>query len=151
MVDFSSLLKKPAGLAVKPAALVAGDYPVKIKSFEVGDQNKNKTPYVRYFLAITGWPDSVAEDDRVQKNPDGSTASIDLSKRQPRRDFFLTDDAMWRLDEFLRSCGVEPKGRSYEEVIPEVVGADCVAEMQQYLNQTSNEIGNQIGKLVGVK
>lgn len=140
MADFSQLLRKPAGEAKKPAALPAGDYSGVIKSFEVGDQNKNKTPYIRFQVALTGWPDSVDESDR------GDT---DLSKRQMRRDYYLTDDALWRLDEFIKSCGVEPNGRSYEEIVPELMGASVLAEVQQYLNQTSNEIGNQIGKLVG--
>ena len=145
MPDFSTLLRKPAGEAKKPPALPAGDYPAVIKSHEVGDQNKNRTPYVRFHVGLTGFPDSVSDDER--KGADGSP--IDLSKKQLRRDYFLTEDALWRLDEFIRSCGVESNGRSYEEVLPELVGASVLAEVQQYMNQSNNEIGNQIGKLVG--
>jgi len=141
MVDFSALLRKPAGEAKKPPALPAADYPGVVKSFEMGDNNKNKTPYVRLHVGLTGWADVLQEED---KDP-----SIDLSKRQMRRDYFLTEDALWRLDEFIRSCSIEPNGRSYEEVLPELVGTPVVVEVQQYMNQTSNEIGNQIGKLVG--
>lgn len=138
MVDFTSLLKKPAGQAVKPPALDAGNYPGIIKSYETGSANKNNTPYVRFHVGLTGWPEGAE-----------AAEGVDLSKKQMRRDFFFTDDAMWRLDEFIRSCQIEPNGRSYEEILPEVVGHPVVAEVQQYMNQTSNEIGNQIGKLVG--
>ena len=136
--DFASLLKKPAGEAKRPPALPAGDYPAVVSSFEYGDQNKNKTKYVRYHVRLTGWAEGVEPIEEM-----------DLSKRQLRRDFFLTDDAFWRLDEFLRSTGLDPAGRSYEEVIPEIIGKNVTAEVQQYLNQQTNEIGNQIGKLVG--
>lgn len=147
--NFSHLLKRPAGQAKKPEALPVGDYPGIIKGFEIGDQNKNKTVYARFQLGLTAWPDSVDETERSKTGADGKTEAIDLSKRQLRRDFFLTDDALWRLDEFLRSCGIEPEGRTYEECLPEAVGQQVTVEVQQYLNEKNNEIGNQVGKVTG--
>ena len=139
MPDFSSLLKKPAGEAKKPDALNAGDYPGIIKSFEMGDANKNKTPYVRFNVGLTSWPD--------EPQTDAAGTPIDLSKRQLRRDFFFTEEALWRLDAFLAEIGISAKGRSYEEALPETVGANILVEVQQYMNQQTNEIGNQIGGL----
>jgi len=141
--DFSTLLRKPAGEAKKPPALPpAADYQGIIKGYELGDQNKNKTPYVRFQVGLVGWPDSISAEDRQQ---DGK--AIDLSKRPMRRDFYLTDDALWRLDEFLRALGIDLTGRSYEETLPEATGKSVVVEVQQYINQQSGEIGNQIGAL----
>lgn len=139
MVDFTALLKKPAGEAKKPSALDAGKYPGVIKSFEVGDANKNKTPYVRFHLGLTAWPGDpqTGEDDKP----------IDLAKRQLRKDYFLTDDALWRLDEFLAEIGVETAGREYQEALPDCVGTQVSVEVQQYMNQQNNEIGNQVGTL----
>lgn len=73
--------------------------------------------------------------------------AIDLAKRQLRRDFFITEDALWRLDEFLGALGIELTGRSYEETIPEAVGKNVEIEVQQYMNQQTNDIGNQVGAL----
>lgn len=143
MVDFSALLRAPAGEAKKPSALPAGDYSAVIKSWEIGDNNKNKTPYVRFHIGVTGWPDHVDEESRQSEGK-----PIDLSKRQMRRDFFF-GDALWRLDEFIRSTGVEARGRTYEEILPELIGAPVIAEVQQYMNEKTSEIGNQIGKLLG--
>lgn len=139
MVDFSSLLRKPAGEAKKPPALPIGDYPAVIKSFELGDQNKNKTPYVRFHVGLLGWAESIPESERI--------AEVDFSKKQMRRDFFLTEDSLYRLDEFLRSVGVRMEGRNYEEVLPDAIGANVLAEVQQYINQSNSEVGNQIGLL----
>ena len=136
--NFAHLLKKPAGQAAKPQALPAGDYPGIIKGHEFGDNNKNKTPYVRFSIGLLGWGDSVDESDR----------SGDPTKRQFRRDFYLTDDALWRLDALLKDCGVEANGREYEEVLNELTGAQVTVEIQQYLNQQSGEIGNQVGKIL---
>lgn len=147
--NFSHLLKRPAGQAKKPEALPIGDYHGIIKGFEIGDQNKNKTPYARLQLGLMGWPDSVDEAERQQSGPDGKSTPIDLSKRQLRRDMYLDDPSLWRLDEFLRSCGIEPEGRTYEECLPELVGHQVTIEVQQYLNEKTSEIGNQVGKLTG--
>lgn len=149
MPDFSQLLRKPAGQAVKPPALPAGDYPAIIKSHELGESQQKKTPYVRFHIGLMGWPDSIGESDRVMPGSDGSTHPIDLAKKQLRRDFFFTEDAMWRLDDFIRSLGIQAKGRTYEEVLPECVGAHVVASVKQSMNQNTNDIFNEVDKLVG--
>jgi hypothetical protein len=138
MPDFSQFMSKPAGEAKRPPALPQGDYPGVVKSFELGDANKNKTPYVRFHLGLTDWAQGVEPE-----------ADVELTKRQLRRDYYLTEDALWRLDEFIRSCGVQPAGQTYEEILPSLVGASVTVEVQQQLNQTSNEIFNQVGKVVG--
>jgi len=143
--DFSSLLRQPAGQAKKPPVLDAGNYPATVRSYEVDNKNKNKTTYVRFHVGYTGWPDGASP----QTNEDGTI--IDLSKRQGRRDFFLTPDALWRLDEFLRSCGVDLAGRSYEEVLPEIVNKSVVASVKQYMNERNNDLGNEIDALVGTE
>jgi hypothetical protein len=139
MVDFTQLLRKPAGEAKKPPPLPAGDYPAIIKSFELGDNNKNKTPYVRFQIGLMDFPGTVDQADR---------ADIDLSKRQMRRDYYLTEDALWRLDELIRGAGVAP-GRSYEETLPEMVGLQLVASVKQEMNQQTNEVFATIDKLTG--
>jgi hypothetical protein len=141
MPDFSQLLRKPAGEAKRPPPLPIGDYPAVIKSQEVGDNNRNKTPYVRLALVLTDWPENVAEYDR----PEG----VDLNKRQLRKDFYLTEDSLWRLDEFIRSCDIDPNGRPYEEILPELIGKPVTVEVLHYINQQTSEIGNNTGAVVG--
>lgn len=141
MPDFSALLRKPAGEAKRPKALPIGDYQGVVKSHEVGDNNKNHTPYVRFGIVLTGWPDEFTQADIPE--------DTDLSKRQLRKDFFLTDDSLWRLDEFIRSCGVEPAGRVYEEVVPELVGQPIKVEIKHYRN-AQDEIGNTVERVIGL-
>lgn len=138
MVDFSALMRRPAGEAKKPEPLPAGLYSATIKGHELGDSNKNKTPYVRFSIGLIAPPDDV-------DLPEGT----DLSKRSLRRDYFFTEDALWRLDDFIRSCGIVPAGRNYEEIVPDLHGAMVTAEVQQNMNEKTNEIFNQIGKLYG--
>jgi hypothetical protein len=142
MPDFSQLLRRPAGRGVRPAVLPIEVYPGIIRRFEYGDQNRNKTPYVRYFVALTGWPESVPPHERMHKDADGNMVEIDLSRRQFTADFYLTDEAIAMLDNFLRSCGLELEGMTYEAVVPQAVGAQVLCRIGQYINEQSNETVN---------
>lgn len=133
MPDFTELLRKPAGEAKEPEPLPQAEFPAIIKSHEFGDNNRNKTPYVRYHLAYTGWPEGVEPVE-----------GIDLTKKTGRKDFYLTEDSLYRLDDFLRGLGIELEGRSYEETIPEAVGMHVIAEVVQQLNQQTNKPFNLI-------
>ena len=143
MPDFGTLLRKPAGQAPKPVALESGNYPGRVKSFEPGNQNKNKTPYIRFHVAITDWP----EGAEPQTNDKGEV--LDLSKRQFRRDFYLTDDSLSRLDDFLSSLGIELTDRSYEECLPETLGQEVLVEITQYMREDGS-VGDQVNRLSGL-
>lgn len=153
MPDFSKLMKREAGKAPKPKALPAGDdYSGIVKSFELIDatgKGKDYETIIRFHVGLMDWGSQVSEDDKVQDQGDGTVKAVDLAKRQLRRDFY--DNSMHRLDDLLRSCEIEPAGRTYEECIPEMVGKRVTVQVQQYLNQSTNEIGNQIGNLAGAK
>lgn len=140
MPDFTELLRKPAGEAKEPPVLPQALYPGIISSHEFGDQNQNKTPYVRYHLKCTGWPEDVE-----------ALEGVDLSKRNFRKDFYLTEDSLWRLDEFLRSVGIELEGRSYEETIPEAIGKSVNIEVVQSLSQRTNKPMNFVNDIVSAE
>ena len=141
MPNFAELLNKPAGEAKKPPVLDAGDYPGVIKSYEMGESSQKKTPYVRFMVGLTGWPEGAEPQTREDGTP------IDLSTKTLRRDFFITDDALWRFDEFLRAIGIDPTGRTYADLLPETVGAGVLAEVRQGMNQNSNDLFNEIAGL----
>lgn len=136
MPDFGKM-RTVAGQAKKPPVLPIGDYPGIIKSFEMA-KAKTGTEILRFHVGLMGWP--------VGAEP---IEGIDLSKRQMRKDYYLTDDALWRTDEFFRAMGVVFDGvKTYEELAPSLVGGNVLAAVQQYLNETTGEPGNNIDKLV---
>lgn len=150
MPDFSGLLKRPAGESKKPKLLVFGDYQGIIKghSVEAAPAGKDYSAIIRIQVGLTDWPDSATEEDR-QDDSTGTMKPIDLSKRQMRKDFY--DTSLFRLDDLIRSCGIEPNGRAYEEVLPELTGAPLVVTMGTYHNDRTNEFGNQINGIAGQK
>lgn len=139
MVDFSQLLRKPVGEAKRPPALPVGDYPGVIKGYAFGDNNRNRTPYIRFTLGLTGWPEDADPLD-----------GVDLSKRQKTRDYYLTDDAEWRLHDFIQTLGLDLNGQSLEEAIPQTVGCSVMVSIRQRLNQESNEQMDFVDQIVGV-
>ena len=142
--SFSSLLNKPAGEAPRPKALPIADYPGVIKTWEAGDSNKNKTPYIRFGIVLTGWPDTVDQAERQAE--DGS--AIDISKRTYRSDFYMTEDAQYRLDDLIRASDIDPSGQSYNAVLPHLVGKPVIVSMGQRFIEDTGETINQVNRVV---
>lgn len=164
MVDFSQLYQRPAGEAKRPPTLPGGDYPSIIRSYELIESAQKKTPGVRYFLTLLEWPANAPQEwddtDEEGKHWHYTRDEIDLSKRQQRTDFYfwkddatgqIADNALYQFDQFLRSCDVDPAGRSYEELIPAVVGHRVLTVMKQQLNQQTNRIFTTVDRIVGTK
>lgn len=148
MPDFSKLANAKAGEAKKPKALPEGNYSGIVKgwSFEPAQPGKNYESVVRFNLGLIDWPSTVSDDEKTQDLGAGPKP-IDLSKMQMRRDFY--DNVLYRLDDFIKSCGVDMNDRTYNEVLPELVGKRVVVQVKQYLNERTSEIGNNVGDLVG--
>ena len=156
MVDFSSLLKKPAFTGLKPQPLpAADDYPGRIGKYEYGESREKKTPFLRYSVHITGWAPSVDAADRTFKDEAGTEHEIDPTKKVLRKDFYLIasdgNKGYYQLDQFLRSIGLQGgAGVTYEDMIPQAVGASVVVQVKQYLVQSTGEIGNEVNNIAGV-
>lgn len=151
MPDFSKLANAKAGEAKKPKALPEGNYLGIIKnfSFEPAPPGKDYETIVRFNLGLMDWPAEISDDDKQQDMGNNVFKPIDLSKRQMRRDFY--DNVLYRLDDFIKSCGIEANGRSYSEVLPELQGKHVTVQVKQYLNERTSEIGNNVGDLTGVQ
>ena len=79
--------------------------------------------------------------------PTEALAGIDLSKKQLRHDFYLTDDSLYRLREFLEEHLALPgTGRSFQQLIEEAVGKPVIGNVIQEPSQKpgSDDIFNQI-------
>lgn len=117
-VNFQNLLSKPVDSVKRPTALPAGTYYARIQGHKFDESRQQKTPFVKFeFSDLQPGPDI----DAAQLK-DGEGNAIDLSKKKLSRDYYLTDDAMYRLREALESLGIKVEGRSFGECIPETKG-----------------------------
>lgn len=143
-VDFSKLLSKPLDDVKKPPALPAGTYYGFIKKYEFGDNNTNKTPYARFEIHLTepGEGFDPADLELIR--------ATDITKKAYRKDFFLTDEADWRLKAFIDSCGVQTAGRTFAETVPELLNMQVQCEMiLQNSQKNEKEQVNFLGDVAG--
>ncbi len=141
-VDFSALLNKPLDDIKRPPALPAGTYYGRVNKFEFDKSSEKKTPFLRLHLTITSAGDDVSPDDLKE---------IDLSKKQLRKDFYITPDAEYRIKEFLESCSIPTAGRSLGEAIPDCMNASVMIEVLLRPNRNDPEAppNNEVGNLKG--
>lgn len=125
MADFRELLELKTDEVKAPVALPEGTYHGTISSFEYGDNNKNKTPYVRFSIRLHGAGDDVAPE---------ALEGVDLAARRLTSDFYLTPDAMYRLKDFLGSLGLEIEGVAFGELIPNTINAEVSVYIKQRVN-----------------
>ena len=138
--NFSHLLKTPISQTKKPPTLPAGDYPAIIKGYEFGEtRSAKKTPFVKFGVGLLDWPETVDLEQRQ---------GINLQSRNLSVDYYLTEDAKWRLAAFLQQCDVGTD--DFEEGIVNAVGKHVVAVVKQRLNEQNNETIAFVDSLVGV-
>lgn len=105
--NFASLLDEAPTEIVRPKPLPVGTYVCSITGYEQGKSKKQGTPYVRFNLQ----PISALEDvDPLDLEASGGTEGKTL-----RLDFWITTDAIFRLDEFHTHAGIditEPASRT---------------------------------------
>jgi hypothetical protein len=146
-VNFGALLQKPMDAVKRPTAKPPGTYFAKIKDYKFDESKKQKTPYVRFALTnVTAGPDVDAS-----MLVDAEGAPIDLSKWSPNKDYYLTDEALYRLKDLIESLDINTKGRQFSEVLPELKGLPVQIVVTQRPSDDGTEMYNDIGEMSGVK
>lgn len=141
-VDFAKLLSKPLDDVKKPPPWPAGTYLGVVSRTEFGESQKG-TPYARFHCKVTSAGPGLEASD---------LEGIDITKgREFRKDFYLTEEADWRLKEFIESCGVPTTGRTFGETVPECVNAQVQIEViQQNSQRNAEELVNFAGEVKGI-
>src|SRR5215469_10833005 len=135
MVDFASLYKRPAGEARRPPTMPAGNWPCLISKRENVISGQKKTPGYKYYVSLQDYPEDMSESwtetDEHGAVHEYSKEDIRLGGQRDYTFWFwpsaegsdeIAEAAIWGFDEFLRQLGIDPKGRSYEELADEPVG-----------------------------
>lgn len=150
--DMSSLLRPPAITTLPPPTIPADVYPGLIKTYELAS-SQNGNPMLRLQVALLDWPPSVNKKDRIQTGPNGEEIPIDLSRKQMRKDFFLTPTAYYRLEAFLEAMGFEittdaAGNKDYETPVSGLIGCKVGVEVQRILSNRTQEFINVCGELL---
>jgi|SRR5215472_5288550 len=150
--DPVSALRPSARDTLPPPVIPADIYPGVIKSYEI-TTSTNQNPILRLPVGLLDWPDTINADNRFQIGPEGEQIPIDLSKKQLRKDFFLTPAAYFRLENFLVAMGFEIQtdsngNKDYETPVSQLIGQKVGVEVQRILARNSSEFINVVGELV---
>lgn len=141
--DFSNLLSEPVGSAKRPPVKPAGTYHGTIASYKFDESSKKKTPYVQF--SCTNIRPGEDIDQEALRDPEGE--SIDLSKWKPTSEFYLTPEAMWRLDEFLAPLS-GAAGRPKNEVIPELRGLPVILTVGVFPTEDGKSFFNRVSSII---
>src|ERR1700735_317700 len=121
-VSLRDLMTQPTDSFERPKALPEGHYLGTILGFEFGKSRNKGTDFIRVAMRIDGLGDDIDEVD---------VKGIDLSRRELRRDFFITPNSMYRLGDFLDAVlGAQP-GKNADERLPDIKGTSVLMQVTQ--------------------
>ncbi len=129
-VNFRQILSVKADDVKAPAPLPEGTFHGTIDRFEFGESKNNKTPYLRYSVKLTHAGEDVSPSD---------LEGVELASRKLSNDFWLTNDALFRLTDFIKSLGIDTTGRSLDELVPETLNMPVVVYVTQRMNPEKPE------------
>ena len=138
--SFRQLLSMSTDAVERPRAIAAGHYIGEIKSTEFGTSRQKQTPYLRVILVPSEETDDV---------PEGANEGLDLSRRELRRDYYITPNSLYRLSDMLDSVLGKQAGRSFDERIPELRGSRVLFAVTQRDNEDGTETFNDVGSIIG--
>jgi hypothetical protein len=125
---FTSLLEKKVADVERPVPLPPGSYDALVKSFDFGEaRNEKKTPYVKFTYNILS-PREDVDADAFEEC--GGMAR--LSRAAINDSFYITEDALFRLREFLEiKLGLEDEvaEMSLKEAISEAINRSVVVQL----------------------
>lgn len=131
MVDFTSLLEKKLDDVEAPALLPQGSYIMTVAGYRTGESAKKKTPYVEFDLKISSAMDDVDQEELAKvKN---------LQDKTLKTQFYLNEDALFRLKDFCKKTSVPTEGKSFTEILSEIAGAQLIGIVNHRVNPENTD------------
>lgn len=145
-VDFSALLSTKADEIEAPKPTPIGTYEAVVLKYETGESSEKHTPYVRFWIK----PMTPQEDVDTQAFTDFGGQEA-LAKVKFRQDFYLTEDALYRLKKFLEvTLKLDGAGKSIGELLAETANASLMISVKQSLAKDNSTIFSEIGSMAAV-
>ncbi len=143
VVNIKALMDRPVESAKKPSLKPAGVYTGVIGSFKFDESSRKKTPFVRLSVKNCMPGDGITPEQLI--DPEDGTP-MDLSRWNPYEDYYLTEDALYRVRELMESCQMKVAGRSFSETVPELVNQPVAF---QYVHETLTDDRTGETRIVG--
>lgn len=139
--NFRQLLSQPTDQVERPKPLPTGHYRGEISNHEFGVSKNKQTPFVRFILTPEE-ADADVDLDRLN--------GIDLSKKEMRKDFYITHSALYRLSDVLDAILGQQQGRNFDERIPETRNAKVLFGVTERQSDDGIETYNDVTTIVAL-
>lgn len=129
--SFDDLLSLPSGDIEKPPLLPAGTYIGQITKGDKVESREKKTPGLRFFVKLLEPGRDFAPDAFADPK-----VSARVSKFEGHTDFWVTEDSLFRLRDFV--CGVlgeKPGQRTIKEQLPDTINKTCSVVIEHIESQ----------------
>lgn len=149
--SFSSILDRQSTEIERPKPLPIGTYLCVVKGQPRMDKSsKKQTPFVEFTLAIIQAQDDVDQEslDEFLSRKDGSKKA--LNEQSTRATFYLTEDAAWRLTEFLDHCGTD-EDQTLGSRVNDAINCQVYAQIRHEPNEDGTAMFARLGKTAAVE
>ena len=152
--NFGALLDTPGSEIERPKPLPQGTYTTIIQGLPRYDKSsKKQTEFVEFTHKFLAAGDDVDEESLTEAltKPDGSVKQ--LTEVTMRNTFYLVENALWRLKDFLGHAGIDTteEGKSLRNWIEETPGRQVGVFVQHVPTQDGSGTFAQIGRTVAVE
>lgn len=133
---FASVLDTPANLIEPPKAMPVGQYIFIVQGQPTeGKSRQKQTPFLEFTLKANEALDTVDSDQLEEwlTAKDGSKKR--LQDATMKIQFYLTEGAGYRLNDFIGHCGVDnDSDASLRQLVPETAGCQVIGTVKHRFN-----------------
>ena len=151
-MSFEDILNKPAAEIDRPKPLPIGSYTWTVVGLPRFDKSKEKqTPFYEFNVKCSGALDDVDEDALANwaRRADGSNRQ--LSDFATRLTFYITEESVYRLQDFLEHCGIDLEGKSIAQAIEDTPNSQFVGAITHSPSRDGTTVYANIGKTAPVE
>lgn len=137
--DFGALLNKAPTEIERPKPLPQGSYTCVVQGMPKFDKStKKQTPYVEFSLKVLAAGDDVDQE--------ALAAMGGISDKVIRDTYYITENAAYRLDEFLVNCGFELDGEATRQ---QMIESTPGRQIMVHIKHTASDDGQTVYANVG--
>ena len=149
---FSSILDKPASEIERPKPLPPGTYQCVVDGqYREGESSKKGTKFIEYSLKPMAALDDVNENDLIKALTSGDGSVKALADKRIKATFYLTDDSLYRLKDFLvNDLQITEGKKKIRQLIGEAQNRQVLATLKHVPSQDGTGIFAQLASTAPV-
>lgn len=141
--NFTNILSKPATDFERPKPLPQGTYLMNVKpGYRLDESTKKKTPFVEFLCDVV---EALKDVDAAELAEAGGVAG-----KIVKATFYLTDDAAYRLREFLETLGLDTT-KPTDQILDDAAGQQFLGTIVHEPSQDGQSIFAKLGQTAAVE